>query len=1214
MKKTGAGHAARQHTVEAGRTRRIRIIRAFSPLPAVLHSPSFAALGTLALPKPGQRLDLPPLAGSADALALARLGTGARLRVAIAASPLEAQRLLEEAKWFAPTLKAHLLPDWETLPYDNFSPHQDLISERLATLYAVTQGDCELLIVAASTALARIAPPSFLAGHTFFVRKGDTLHLDRLREQLTVAGYAHVTQVVAAGEYSVRGGLVDLFPMGTALPYRIELFDDTVETIRVFDVDSQRTLYPVPEIRLLPAREFPLGDAGRTKFRQRFRDTFEGDASRIALYKDVSNGTLPAGIEYYLPLFFDETATLFDYLPRDALLLFHGDVPGAIADFWKDTAGRHKMLGGDRSRPVLPPQQLFLRDEEFFVAAQHHPQLRLSSGSGDGAAALPPPAVAVDRKADAPLQALAGFLDRFAGRVLLLAESPGRRETIAEYLNEYGLHPVAAADFAAFMEGDARFMLGVGPVSGGFMLPSTVRPEPVEGWAASSGSGQASTSSARTGDGEFAGFAILTENELYAATARPRHKRDATRRANLEGWLRDLSELKIGDPVVHESHGIGRYKGLVHMDYGSGNEEFLHLEYAEGATLYVPVAQLHVISRYSGVDPEAIELHRLGSGQWEKAKKKAAEQVRDTAAELLHLYAQRAARKGHPFDFKQHDLEAFADGFGFEETPDQQAAINAVVDDMKSGKPMDRLVCGDVGFGKTEVALRAAFVAVAGGKQVAVLCPTTLLAEQHYQTFADRFALIGDEWPVKVAEISRFRSAKEQTEAIRLLGEGKIDILVGTHRLLQKDVEFSRLGLVIIDEEHRFGVRQKEALKALRAEVDILTLTATPIPRTLGMSLEGLRDFSVIATPPQRRLAIKTFVSPWSKGLIREACLREFKRGGQVYFLHNEVDTIENMRERLATLLPEARIVIGHGQLPERELERVMREFTQQKHNLLLCSTIIETGIDNPHANTIVINRADKFGLAQLHQLRGRVGRSHHQAYAYLLSDEHAKPTAQAQRRLEAITAMEELGSGFFLAMHDLEIRGAGEVLGENQSGEIQEIGFAMYTNMLNAAVRALKDGKAIPDLTQPLSVTSEINLHVPALLPDDYCPDVHERLTLYKRFANCDDEDELRTMQEELIDRFGELPTQALALLETHRLRLLSRPLGITKLDAGDKSIQLQFVPDPPIDPIRIIKLIQSDRSFKLAGQDKLSWAKPSNGLKERIGAVKELFKRLAP
>ncbi len=1144
------------------------------------------------LPKPGTRSDLPALPSSADALAIAMLAGEGRPLAVVTASPLDAQRLAEEVAWFAPKLRVHLLPDWETLPYDSFSPHQDLVSERLATLHAVTRGECEVLIVAAATAIARMAPPAHLVGHTFFLKKGDRLDIEALRSQLTLAGYQHVTQVVAPGEYGVRGGLIDLFPMGTALPYRIELFDDEVESIRTFDVDSQRTLYPVQEIRLLPAREFPLGEPGRAKFRARFRETFEGDASRITLYRDVSAGILPPGIEYYLPLFFDETATLFDYLPKDTLFVSHHDVTGAIAAFWQDLNGRYRMLSGDRSRPVMAPGDLFLTDEQFFAAAKAFPVCRVLTAKDTNSAredhegnpaafAVELPMLAVDRKAEDPLAAFRTFLAGFRGRVLLVAESPGRRATVAEFLHEHGQAFEPCEDFAAFVSGQQRVALAVAPLSGGFLLPG-------------------------------AGLAVVTENELFPATARPRSgvgRRDA-RRSNLEGWLRDLSELRIGDPVVHESHGIGRYRGLVHMDYGDGDTEFLHLEYAEGATLYVPVSQLHVITRYSGADPEAIELHRLGSGQWEKAKKKAAAQVRDTAAELLHLYALRAARQGHRFDFKAHDLEAFAAGFGFEETPDQKAAIDAVIADMRSGKPMDRLVCGDVGFGKTEVALRAAFVAVADGRQVAVLCPTTLLAEQHHQTFSDRFA----DWPVKVAELSRFRSAREQAAALEGLAQGKIDIVIGTHRLLQKDVRFARLGLVIIDEEHRFGVRQKEALKQLRAEVDVLTLTATPIPRTLGLSLEGLRDFSVIATAPQKRLAIKTFVSPWSNGLIVEACLREFKRGGQVYFLHNEVETIEAMRERLAKLLPEARIVVGHGQLPERELERVMREFTQQKHNLLLCSTIIETGIDNPHANTIIINRADKFGLAQLHQLRGRVGRSHHQAYAYLLTHDEAKPTPQAQRRLDAIRAMEELGSGFFLAMHDLEIRGAGEVLGEEQSGEITEVGFAMYANMLNAAVKALKAGEKIPDLTAPLSVTSEINLRLPALLPDDYCPDVHERLTLYKRLANCETEDELRAMQEELIDRFGELPAQAQALIETHRLRIAGKAIGVAKLDAGASSIQIQFVPAPPVDPADIIRLVQSDRAFRLAGPDKLAWHRPTAGLRERVAAVRELFHRLRP
>ncbi len=1133
---------------------------------------------TLSLPAAGARLSLPPLAGSADALALAALaGRGSTLAV-LTASPLDAQRLRDEIAWFAPQLVTQLLPDWETLPYDGFSPHQDLVSERLATLYELTQRRCDLLLVPATTALYRLAPREYLAAYTFFLKQGERLDADALRSQMTLAGYQHVTQVVAAGEYSVRGGLIDLFPMGSVLPYRIDLFDDEIESIRTFDADTQRTLYKVPEIRLLPARELPLDEAARTYFRGRYREHFEGDPSRSPIYKDVSNGIAPPGIEYYLPLFFEHTATLFDYLPPDTRICLHRDVATAVGEFWRDTRSRHELLKGDRARPLMPPHSLFLDEESLFGAIKGFGRINLgtaAAGEHPDGAALPLPGVSVERKADDPLHRLRAFIEGFEGRVMVAAEAPGRRETIAAHFAEYGLTATACADFAAFARGDARFALGVAPLSGGFVLPQ-------------------------------AGLALITENELYATQARNRRRSDA-RRATVEGWLRDLTELRVGDPVVHESHGIGRYLGLVHMDLGEGDTEFLHLEYATGDKLYVPVAQLAVISRYSGAPGDEVALSRLGSGQWEKAKKRAALQIRDTAAELLALYAQRAARQGHAFGLKHHDLEAFADGFGFEETPDQAAAIEAVTQDMTSGRPMDRLVCGDVGFGKTEVALRAAFVAVADGKQVAVLCPTTLLTEQHFNNFSNRFA----EWPIRVAELSRFRSAKEQSQALADLATGKVDIIIGTHRLLQKDVKFARLGLVVIDEEHRFGVRQKEALKALRAQVDVLTLTATPIPRTLSLALEGLRDFSVIATAPQRRLAIKTFVTRESDGIVREACLREFKRGGQVYFLHNEVETIERMRERLERLLPEARIVVGHGQLPERELERVMREFTQQRANLLLCTTIIETGIDIPSANTIVIHRADHFGLAQLHQLRGRVGRSHHQAYAYLLTDATAKPTAQASKRLEAIQLMEELGAGFYLAMHDLEIRGAGEVLGENQSGEIHEIGFNLYTEMLKSAVRSLQEGKE-PDLTRPLEVTSEINLHTPALLPSDYVADVHERLTLYKRLANCEDANDITAMHEELIDRFGLPPVQTQALIDTHRLRILAKPLGIAKIDATEAQVQLQFSAQTPIEPAKVIALVQRDRSFRLTGPDKLAWTRQSANLQARVSAVREMLQRL--
>jgi transcription-repair coupling factor (superfamily II helicase) len=1114
------------------------------------------------------------LHGSADALALARLAAAQRTTgplVVFTADAGEAQRLRDEMPWFAPELSVCLLPDWETLPYDSFSPHHDLVSERLATLYRITRGEFDVAIVPASTALYRMGPPAFLAAYSFFVKRGDRLKLQPLRSQLVTAGYSHVTQVVAPGEYCVRGGLIDLFPMGSALPYRIDLSDEEIESIRTFDPDTQRTLYTVPEIRLLPAREFPMDEAGRTRFRSRFRETFEGDPSKSSIYKDVSNGIAPAGIEYFLPLFFEGTATLFDYLPGNAQVWMDPSLHQAFTQFWRDTQSRWQLLKGDRTRPVLPPAELFLPAEDFFVQAR-----RYSRVEPPALASQPLPDLAVERRAGDPLHRLKDFLAQGAGRTLVLAESPGRRETIAQHLAEYGLKPDPVQRYADFARGESRLGLAVAPLAAGFALPAER-------------------------------LAFVTEAELYAGTARSRVDRDKGRVSSVEGMLRDLSELRPGDPVVHVQHGIGRYRGLADIDSGDGKTEFLLLEYADADKLYVPVSQLHAIGRYSGGPPEQAPLHKLGGDQWEKAKKKAARAVRDTAAELLDLYARRALRQGHAFRLDQHDYEAFAEGFGFEETPDQAEAIRAVVANMREGKPMDRLVCGDVGFGKTEVALRAAFVAVADGRQVAVLTPTTLLAEQHFNTFSDRFA----DWPIRIGELSRFRTGKETTTVLAGLAKGEIDIAIGTHKLLQKDVKFKRLGLVIVDEEHRFGVRQKERLKALRAEVDVLTLTATPIPRTLAMSLESLRDLSVIATAPERRLAIRTFVSPWSQGLIREASLRELKRGGQIYFLHNDVASIEAMRERLEKLLPEARIAIAHGQMRERDLERVMREFLQQRHNLLLCSTIIETGIDIPTANTIIINRADKFGLAQLHQLRGRVGRSHHQAYAYLLTPGEGLSTA-AKKRLEAIQMMEELGSGFYLAMQDLEIRGAGEVLGERQSGEMQEVGFNLYTDMLNHAVRSLKAGRE-PDLEQPFDVTTEINLHLPALLPSDYCADVHERLVLYKRLANADSLEALEKMTEELVDRFGDLPGAARSLLESHKLRILGKPLGVARMDATSETIQIQFTPHPPIDPQKVIKLVQKQRGWKLSGPNKLRVERVTGNLAERASAAKQVLDSLA-
>ena len=1112
------------------------------------------------------------LAGAADALYLAELARHAAPLAVVCASAWDANRLAEELRWFDPALRVCAFPDWETLPYDTFSPHPDLISERLATLYQISRGEFDIAVVALSTALYRLAPPAFLAAHTFFLKQKDILDEPAFRAQMALGGYTHVNQVFAPGEFSIRGGLIDLFPMGSALPYRIDLFDNEIETLRAFDVDTQRSIYPVNEVRLLPAREFPLDEAGITRFRQNFRERFEGDPSKSKLYKDVSNGLAPAGIEYYLPLFFDETATLFDYLPRHTRFVSHGALDPAGQAFWADAQGRHRLLAGDKDRPLLPPAELFLPTDTFFSLTKDYARLDIEQ-AGDGLA-RPVPSIAVDRREAHPIAKLQGFIDGFQGKVLIVAPSAGRRETLHEYLAEHGLDATLCEAWAGCQLKSDRILLTYGPLAEGFV----------------------------SSDGTLA---VVTETELYAIPPKTRRAREA-RATQIDNLLRDLSELKPGDPVVHAQYGVGQYLGLINMDLGDGDTEFLQLEYAKGDKLYVPVANLHLISRYSGAGEGAAPLHKLGTDQWEKARRRAMQAARDTAAELLNLYALRAAREGHAFKFSPHDYEAFAEGFGYEETPDQAAAIAAVMADMQAGKPMDRLVCGDVGFGKTEVALRAAFMAVMGGYQVAVLVPTTLLAEQHFNNFSDRFSA----WPVKLAELSRFRTAKEQAEALQALKDGKLDIVIGTHRLIQKDVKFARLGLVIMDEEHRFGVRQKEQLKALRAEVDVLTLTATPIPRTLAMSLEGIRDFSVIATAPQKRLAIKTFVQSFSGGLIREAVLRELKRGGQVYFLHNEVSTIENMRERLEKLLPEARIRVGHGQMGERELEQVIRDFYQQRYDILLCTTIIETGIDIPTANTILINRADKFGLAQLHLKRGHVGRTHHQAFAYLLVEEDRTLTPQAKKRLEAIQLMEELGSGFHLAMQDLEIRGAGEVLGEKQSGEILEVGFSLYNDMLAGAVASLKAGKE-PDMNQPLGVVSEINLHMPALLPVDYCPDVHERLVLYKRLASVHDPEELTQLQEELVDRFGQLPDPARALLDTHRLRLAARPLGIMKVDANADSILLQFVPQPPIDPGRIIQLIQSRRDIKLAGENRLRWT-ANSAVEARAANVITLFNLL--
>ena len=1219
---------------------------------------------TYPIPKPREKSRWLNLSQGSLPLALARYLPHKRLKVVLTQDAEQALRLQTAWRFFRPHDTAVFLPDWETLPYERFSPHQDLVSERLSALWQIKSGAADVLFVPVATAMQKLPPVPFLAGRTFWLKTGQTLDIGRLKTDLVDAGYNHISHVVAAGEFAVRGGIVDLFPMGSEMPYRIDLFDDEIDSIKTFDTDTQRTISPVSEIRLLPAHEFPTDSETQKIFRSRFREEVDGNPNDAAVYKAVSNGHFGAGVEYYLPLFFEnELETLFDYIGEDALFVSLGDVHAEANRFWSDVKSRYAMAQGDETYPPLLPQYLYLSADVFAGRLKNYGQV-LPDVSGKEHTL---PDLAVNRQSDEPLQALKDFQTTFDGRILLCAESLGRRETMLGFLQQNGLKAKPVSDWQGFLSAHEPLMITVAPLAYGFKLGGLQSPSQQQPTPASEGEGKAVTdqtefSAAATnplpsplpqerdqnaaavsddlktesnlhpvesslhgqiqqqpapspvgegwGEGKAvasqSAIAVITESDLYQYVARSRvHNRRKKHAAVSDGLLRDLAEINIGDPVVHEEHGIGRYMGLVTMDLGDETNEMMLLEYAGEAQLYVPVSQLHLISRYSGQAHENVTLHKLGSGAWNKAKRKAAEKARDTAAELLNLYAQRAAQSGHKFEINEMDYQAFADGFGYEETEDQAAAIAAVIKDLTQAKPMDRLVCGDVGFGKTEVALRAAFVAVMGGKQVAVLAPTTLLVEQHAQNFADRFA----DFPVKVASLSRFNNSKATKAALEGMADGTVDIVIGTHKLVQDDIKFKNLGLVIIDEEHRFGVRQKEQLKRLRANVDILTMTATPIPRTLSMALEGLRDFSLITTAPSRRLAVKTFVKPFSEGSVREAVLRELKRGGQVFFLHNEVDTIENMRERLETLLPEARIGVAHGQLRERELEQVMRDFLQQRFNVLLCSTIIETGIDIPNANTIIINRADKFGLAQLHQLRGRVGRSHHQAYAYLLTPEYI--TKDAEKRLDAIAAADELGAGFTLAMQDLEIRGAGEILGEGQSGEMIQVGFTLYTEMLKQAVRDLKKGRQ-PDLDAPLGITTEIKLHSPALLPESYCPDIHERLVLYKRLAVCETVQQINAIHEELVDRFG-LPEQPVkTLIESHHLRLVAKELGIDAIDATGEAVTVTFGKHHQIDPTEIILLIQTDKKYRLAGADKLKFTAQMEDVGIRIKTVKSVLKTL--
>ncbi|MBA1444948.1 MAG: transcription-repair coupling factor [Chromatiales bacterium] len=1148
------------------------------------------ALFNPALPaKPGEQLQWGQLYGGSSALAIANAAQAYNGVVLVAVDTVQRAAQLEAELGFflrGDDLPVLSFPDWETLPYDLFSPLPELISQRLLSLSRLPQMERCILLVPIATLMQRLCPRAFLDRHSLIVDLGQQLNLDETRQRLERSGYQCVSQVLAHGEFAVRGSLLDVFPMGNPVPFRIDLFDDEVDSIRTFDPETQRSLEKIDQIRMLPAREFPMDEAGISLFRRNYRNQFEGDLQRSLIYSDVSEGRIPSGLEYYLPLFFETTNTLFDYLPENHLLIQTEEIREQADSFFEQVNGRYDERKHDLERPLLPPEKIYLTTDELIsrmkspagVSVQRHEissRKKGYAGFANFATQLPPP-LGIQARAQRPAALLQDFLSSNDGITLFVAESAGRREMLLGTLRDFGITPKVVDSWQSFIDEKPPVALTVAPIEQGLWLQES-------------------------------GITLITETQLYGEQVRQTRRRQKATR-DPEQIVRNLTELHIGAPVVHEDHGVGRYLGLQTIEVGGLATEFLTLEYAKGDKLYVPVASLHLISRYAGASPDNAPLHRLGGEQWEKTKRKAAKQVRDVAAELLEIYARRAACQGVAFPEPADEYQSFSATFEFETTPDQQQTIDSVLEDMASPQPMDRVVCGDVGFGKTEVAMRAAFMATQGNKQVIVLVPTTLLAQQHYQNFSDRFA----DWPVKVESLSRFRTGKQQQKVIDGLADGTLDIVVGTHKLLSEGIKFKDLGLVIIDEEHRFGVRQKEKLKALRSEVDLLTLTATPIPRTLNMAMAGMRDLSIIATPPALRHPIKTFVSQWNDTLITEACQRELKRGGQIYFLHNEVSTIENMADRLEALLPGIRLQVAHGQMRERKLEGIMRDFYHQRFNLLVCTTIIESGIDVPTANTMIINRADKLGLAQLHQIRGRVGRSHHRAYAYLLTPPTEVMTADAKKRLEAIESLEDLGAGFTLSTHDMEIRGAGELLGDEQSGQINEIGFTLYSELLERAVKALKAGEQ-PTLDRPLDHGTEIELGIAALLPEDYLPDVHSRLVLYKRIASAATHDELRELQVEMIDRFGLLPQTAKNLFAITELKLRAHPLGIRKIEAGPKGARMLFASDPKIDPANLIRLIQTrPQMYKMDGGDKLRYIQDMPDPIERVNEIDVLIDRL--
>jgi transcription-repair coupling factor (superfamily II helicase) len=1121
--------------------------------------------------KPSQRAAWQDLYGASIGLAISSaIAETNRPVIVITTDTLTATRLEYELRFFHPEQSITHFPDWETLPYDQFSPHQDIISERLSALFKMPHLQRGVIITPVSTLMQRLPPRSYVDGSTFLLKQNDKFDLHVARKNLERAGYRCVDQVREHGEFAVRGSIIDLFPMGSETPFRIDLFDDEIDSIRTFSPDNQRSLDKVDQIQLLPAKEFPITDDSIEQFRQAWRAEFSGNPLNCPIYQDITEGICTPGIEYYLPLFFEQTQTLFDYLPDNSLVIQIGEIHPKATEFWQEIQTRYEQRRHDMTRPLLAPQQVFVRTEEVFEWIKKYPGIKVEAGQ-------PSPSFSVDHKAAKPLSALEDFLLNYTGRILFCAETPGRREVLLQLFKNIPLTPKTYAGWNEFLTDKETYGITVAPLDEGFSLT-----EPP--------------------------MTLIAESQLFGQRVMQRRRRKVSVQ-DTDAIIKDLTELQIGAPIVHIDHGIGRYLGLQTLTIGEQIAEYLCLEYQGSDKLYVPVSSLQLISRYSGTDPEHAPLHKLGTDQWQKAKRKAAEQVRDVAAELLDLYAKRAARPGVACKEADGQFAAFAAAFPFEETPDQQRAIDQVVADMLSESPMDRLVCGDVGFGKTEVAMRAAFLAVQNNKQVAVLVPTTLLAQQHYQNFLDRFA----DWPIQIDAMSRFKSGKEQQSVMDRLKDGKVDIVIGTHKLLQEDIAFKNLGLLVIDEEHRFGVRQKERLKALRHEVDILTLTATPIPRTLNMAFSGIRDLSIIATPPAKRLSIKTFVHEYQSSLAQEAILREIMRGGQVYYLHNEVSSIERAARELEKLVPEARVGIAHGQMRERELEQVMSDFYHRRFNLLVCSTIVESGIDVPSANTIIIDRADKFGLAQLHQLRGRVGRSHHQAYAYLFTPPKKLLTSDATKRLDAIMSLEDLGVGFTLATHDLEIRGAGDLLGEGQSGNMQAIGFSLYMDLLSRAVETIKSGKE-PELDNALARGTEIDLQMTALIPEPYLADVHMRLQFYKRIASTKTQSDLDEIQVEMIDRFGLLPEPLKNLFAVTTLKQDAEKMGIVRIEANAKGGKIEFSEKPHVDPMKIIQLIQNQsKRFKLDGPTRLRFTLDPHETQARIGLVGAVLQLLA-